>query len=250
MPGKNAAMSMERPHPFGEQLIRLKMAADVHTDTGLAKVLGIRQGSIANAKARGSVPHKWFVQISLACGVEMDWLLKGEGPMRRTAPPQQPNTPPVSLNPGEPAAAIAQTDIKFKNVPVVGLAACGLTDWYNPSQVAVYASVPDDVGPRAFGIIAVGDSMQPQGIEQGFVAICDPDADLRPGDVVYVEQRDPSSGRTLASLKKYMKQDDGWVHFKNWLPPDANGEQKAVETKILAGIVTRMVPVTIVKRKP
>lgn len=64
---------------FSEQLERLKKAADVKTDTALAHLLGITQGGFSNAKARGKIPHKWFVTIATQYGINLEWLLTGEG---------------------------------------------------------------------------------------------------------------------------------------------------------------------------
>ena len=231
---------------FEQQLARLKTASGAQNDAALAQIMGISSGAITNARRRGTIPKKWFLHIATAFNVHREWLVSGGGAMRRDEFPQQ--QPPAG-SADNPTTTIMQTDSK-KKVPVIGLAACGLSDWFNPGPVAVHASVPNDVGPRTFGIIAVGDSMQPQGIEQGFVAVCDPDAVLAVGDVVYIEQHDMSTGNKLASLKKYIKQDDHWVYLKGWLPPDKDGVQKPVVSQLALQVVARIVPVTMVKRKP
>ena len=233
---------------FEQQLDRMKTAAGVQHDSALAGVLGISSGAITNARARDVIPKKWFTTIVNKFNVARTWLVSGKGPMYRDAEAPAPAGAAIRYA-EKPTTKIVQTDIKFTNVPVMGLAVCGLSDWFNPRPVAVHASVPDDVGRQAFGVIAVGESMQPQGIEQGFVAICDPDVELMQGDVVYVEQKDPRTGNDLASLKKFIKTDDTWIYLKSWLPPDENGEQKSVVSQLSLDIVKRVIPVTLIRRR-
>lgn len=68
---------------FDSQLGRLKKAAQVASDTALARVLGITQGSISGAKGRGRIPSDWIKQIAVDFGVSSDWLFFGTGSMER-----------------------------------------------------------------------------------------------------------------------------------------------------------------------
>ncbi len=64
-------------------LSRLKMTFGVETDTDLAKALDLQQGSISKAKQKRAVPPSWITTVALSKGVSADWLLTGEGEMRR-----------------------------------------------------------------------------------------------------------------------------------------------------------------------
>ena len=64
-------------------LARLKTAFGVETDTDLAKSLGLQQGSVSKAKQKRAVPPSWITTVALTKGVSADWLLTGEGEMRR-----------------------------------------------------------------------------------------------------------------------------------------------------------------------
>jgi Bacteriophage CI repressor helix-turn-helix domain. len=66
------------------QLARLKAAAGVKTDTALAQALGLKQGSISNAKMRGTIPVKWFSTIANTFHVRYEWLESGTGNMRNS----------------------------------------------------------------------------------------------------------------------------------------------------------------------
>jgi phage repressor protein C with HTH and peptisase S24 domain len=64
-------------------LSRLKVATDSSTDKEFAEFLGLDPQSTTSAKKRGEIPSIWLVRVSHRTNVSMDWLLYGEGPMRR-----------------------------------------------------------------------------------------------------------------------------------------------------------------------
>lgn len=68
-------------HSFQAVYARMLFAAGVRTQTELAGILGLKQGSISDAKKRGSVPPKWCMRLYDVCGVNVDWLRFGVGPV-------------------------------------------------------------------------------------------------------------------------------------------------------------------------
>lgn len=68
---------------FDAVLGRMKAATRTSSDTALAKILNLRQSSISGAKERQSIPPAWAVQIAQDYGVSLDWLMFGEGEMKR-----------------------------------------------------------------------------------------------------------------------------------------------------------------------
>ena len=68
---------------YEKQLERLKLALNVESDTAFSQLLDMSQGSVSGAKKRGQIPHAWFFQVAERTGVSLDWLFKGEGPVRR-----------------------------------------------------------------------------------------------------------------------------------------------------------------------
>jgi len=62
---------------------RIRKSTDIKTQSSLAYSLGIRDASITGAKQRKTFPSDWAVKIALNYGLSMDWILTGEGPMRR-----------------------------------------------------------------------------------------------------------------------------------------------------------------------
>ena len=84
---------------FAEIHERICLATHCRTQMELAKVLGIRQSSISDAKRRNSVPGDWFMKLFEKFGLNPDWLKRGVGPMYlRTEQgymPQDLPTPPT-----------------------------------------------------------------------------------------------------------------------------------------------------------
>lgn len=225
-PGFTATHDVER------QLVRLKQAAGVLTDTAFAARLGITQGGISSAKKRGSLPDKWFVKIAKECGVPLEWLINGCQPPGTTEPP-------ATISPAYHAA-------KPQAVPVLGLAPCGVPGWFNPGPLAVRVALPVDYPASAgiIAVIAVGAAMYPDGIRQGNLIFCDPSVPPENGDAVYIEQADGT-----ASIKRFLKEDEEWVHLHGWGAPDEAGRQKPYPEKLARGTIRRLACVVIIKRK-
>lgn len=81
-------------------LSRLKLATGASTDKEFAEFLGIDPQSTTSAKKRGEIPSVWLVRVAYRTNISIDWLLFGEGPMRRDEVP--PSISPEScLNVGQ-----------------------------------------------------------------------------------------------------------------------------------------------------
>jgi hypothetical protein len=73
---------------FDEVLSRLKKSTESDSDTKLALNLGLSQGSISGAKQKRKIPPGWIVSVATTFGVSADWLLSGNGPMKRGVSPE------------------------------------------------------------------------------------------------------------------------------------------------------------------
>jgi len=91
---------------FEERFARVMMATGATTDSGLAKALGMTQGSIGTAKKRLKIPSGWIEQVSVKFGISTDWLFFGTGPMHRGAAAASPAEPPA-LTPKVEQAPVA-----------------------------------------------------------------------------------------------------------------------------------------------
>ena len=68
---------------FEARLRRIIETTGAKNETQLAKILEIKQQSIAGARKRKQLPTGWITRISEKLGISANWLLFGEGPRRR-----------------------------------------------------------------------------------------------------------------------------------------------------------------------
>lgn len=196
-------------------------AADVsgRSDDQLAKYIAGRASPTFEAMAR----------LLRAKGVSLDWLATGEGPfhtVQRLVEFQE------------------QTGPRAGGVPVIGLAECGLKGWYQRGPLAVNAARPGDFfDPDGFAVVAIGQSMVPAGIFEGFVCFCSPATRPSPGDAVYIERNN-----NVATIKLYNGQTGEWLSLTGWLDEEA-GRREPYTERLLVSDIRRLAPVIYVKRK-
>ena len=217
---------------------RLRSLRGKKAQAAFADEIGVSTRSLSRYENGESSPDAVAVAaICTVAKVNSEWLLFGRGPKNAEAPAQEdaPSSP-----------AIPAQSAQRQEVPVIGLASCGQSGWYNPSALAIRLPMPVDYPPTPglFAVIAVGTSMQPEGIRQGYVLFCDPTQTLQEEDAVFIETTDGA-----ASVKTFKKRDGQWLHLQGWLPPDDDGVQKPYREELLREAVKRVACVVLVKRK-
>lgn len=70
----------------GSVIDRLKLLYQAKNDTELCSAAGINRQTLSNWKSRDTVPYSLCVSLASEKGVTLDWLLTGDGPMRREEP--------------------------------------------------------------------------------------------------------------------------------------------------------------------
>lgn len=165
----------------------------------LAKRAKLSRRVIDKYRGKISDPSRGrLVAMARAAGVSIEWLATGLGPA-------QPGAPGPTLRP--PAGP---------GMAVLGLAQCGLKGWYQEGRMAATTGRPGDLtDPDAFAVLAVGRSMQPAGIFDGFLCFCSPADAYGPGDAVFVRKRDGT-----ASIKLFVEENDDWLTLKGYLAPE------------------------------
>lgn len=131
-------------------------------------------------------------------------------------------------------------------VPVIGLASCNISGWYNPMPLAVRAPPPVDYDTpdSLFAVLAMGEGMEPDGIRAGYLLYCDSTKSPEPGDAVYVRTTDGN-----AAIKRFLKRDGGWLLLQGWLEPDKCGNQEPHISKYAEDYVAYLASVVVVRRK-
>ena len=229
----------------------------------LANALEISEQAVSKGLKRDKIPSTWVYKIAGKYGVTPEWLLFGREPMSR--PPidtalafygkasTESECVNISLSSWKPPVFIAPPpnmdpwkNTRSQEVPVIGLGSCGKIGWYSPEQLALRIVMPVDYPytPTLFGVLAVGKSMQPEGIRQGFVLFCNPEANIETGDVVFVELKN-----NLTSVKKFLKIEKQEIHLQGWNDPAPDGTQTPYFEVMAMENVKRMSCVIAVKRK-
>ena len=241
---------------------RIELSRGVATRRDFAKSIGIVENTLRNYEQGLSLPNSDIIaKICDVAEVNIAWLVTGTGPMRAGDAEKQPppmdewgaTKKPPPPNDWHPAIEYKppQTDdpwksTKWQSVPLIGLANCGDTGWFIAEPLAVRIDLPIDYPYTAdmFAVLAMGTSMQPEGIRQGYVVFCNPSASIEVGDAVYIEKKDK-----ISAIKKYLKTDNGTTLVQGWLPPDKEGQQLPYFEEITTTDIKRMSCVVIVKRK-
>jgi len=63
-----------KPDTFENAYGRIRAATRTRTQTEVAKLLGIKQSSISDAKKKNTIPDGWLITLYRACGLEPDWV--------------------------------------------------------------------------------------------------------------------------------------------------------------------------------
>ncbi|MDL2272126.1 helix-turn-helix domain-containing protein, partial [Desulfovibrio sp. OttesenSCG-928-I05] len=235
-----------------QQLARLREAAGVHTDTALAKALGITQGGISSAKRRGRIPDKWLVKTASVYGVYLEWLHSGKGPMRMThgrEAPHQPGTGPFAMGAQSLEGAAAGIDQLFvtrqRYVPVLGFAASAVSGWYVPNTLAMHVPLALESPEKdVFAVVMTGHCMEPDGIRQGHVLFCAAGMVPEPGDAVFIERCNGTVG-----VRRFEGQDKQWLYVQAWKDPDTEGRQVSFTEKLAPDSIKTLACVMVIRRR-
>jgi len=101
---------------FMEVYRRIQHATDTRTQSEVAKALGVRQPSIADAKRRNVIPASWYALLSEKYDLSQDWLRYGAGAMYvRAKRGDALQAPPAA---GEPEDSALWNDPAAKSVLV------------------------------------------------------------------------------------------------------------------------------------
>jgi hypothetical protein len=93
-----------KPDTFDNAYSRIRTATHTRTQTEVAKLLGIKQSSISDAKKKNTIPDGWLITLYRACGLEPDWILYGQEPVTRFAD-------------GAPAGGVREPGAAYAAVP-------------------------------------------------------------------------------------------------------------------------------------
>lgn len=94
---------------FNDSYVRLLSALGVVTQSALAKALGIRQSSVAEANKRQVIPPGWLVTARMRFNLDPKYILTGEG---KPFIDKQANELPLCFGSGPGAQDSAENDCR------------------------------------------------------------------------------------------------------------------------------------------
>lgn len=147
-------------------------------------------------------------------------------------------------NSDDGTGAAAPASAAARHIPVFGLGVCNAPGWFIPKRLAVNTPFPFEYNnqDRLFAVLATGNSMEPDGIREGFLLYCDTAFPADPGDAVFVQNRDGT-----AAVKRFVKLDKGRLVLQDWRLQ--NGEPVVNQYSLSLDVVESIANVVLVRRK-
>lgn len=170
-------------HPeFGKRFrLAVEHAGVEDTQEALATRLGVSGVMIWSYRNGDKLPRmNTAVRISKALGVNVNWLMTGDGPM--TSAPESKKT--ISRPDAEPLGYRAH------RMPLISTVSAGIwcesPDEFGPGDAEEWLPLPDDAGPRSFALRVDGDSMTSpypgqRSYPHGCIVYVDPDRPVTNG---------------------------------------------------------------------
>lgn len=219
---------------------RLRAVRGTKSQAAFAAEFGVHKNSIGAYEREETMPDSAFVlNVCRRNRVNPTWLLTGEGPREWEEVSFPVDTPSMPAGEGDGPRVPSR-------IPVLGLAACGIAGWYNSAPLALSVSLPGHYAGkgRVLAVIAIGLSMRPDGIRNGYLVFCDAGLAPEKDDAVFIEKRDGS-----ASIKRFVNRDESWVYVQGWLDPDENGQQRPYTDQLAPESIKTLAPVVFVQRR-
>lgn len=215
----------------------------------VAKVLGIPVRKFNYYLAARSQVNLWPLLSKLLCAdcrLSRQWLYFGEGDMWVDGQNVQSARGKKGGRPltQEDSCLCASVNAAPVGNPLqlTGLANCGVQGWFSRAYKSVNIS-PPHCGADWIAVLAIGDSMLPFGIREGYTLFCDPSQTPASGEAVYALRRDGS-----ATIKVYQGRDSkGWIVLQGWMPAQGEEPQKPYLDACIPSEIVLLAPVIYIK---
>ncbi|MCL1986001.1 MAG: helix-turn-helix domain-containing protein [Betaproteobacteria bacterium] len=162
---------------------RIQVMTKTRTQGELAKILGICQSNVAEAKRRDRIPPSWYIKLFEKFGLSQDWLLTGIGPVnaRTGAGYELPGAFKPKAEPAhsrEPVAA--STLVVVYSMSCVPLEAQGISELEPVGKLALPASL---AGPGTLVLWMRDDNMAPVVQRGAYLGVNTADVRLSSGGI-------------------------------------------------------------------
>jgi len=237
-------MSTKNSTDVHKILDELRKALKLRSFVDLAEFLGVRYHTMMKWKTRNKIGDIGVI-LEKCPWVNPHWLRTGEGSLLKPGhgtpvrgicrqPYDLKDEPEPNIAPGPPIAG---------RVPLISWVQAGnwepVADPYQPGDAEEWVLTTRRVGPHAFALRVVGDSMEPE-FREGETIIVDPDREAVSGSYVIAKIDGGPDGNGEATFKRLIR--DGG---RTYLKPVNN----AYPIMDMTGREFRIVGVVVEKRK-
>jgi hypothetical protein len=208
-----------KPDTFDNAYSRIRAATHTRTQTEVAKLLGIKQSSISDAKKKNTIPDGWLITLYRACGLEPDWVLYGQEPVTRF---EGGAVPAGVCEPGASYAAVPSRATVYamtRTDPQTGV-------WVRDGLESI--PLPESlVRPNLLVVRMDNASMEPALCRNAYVGIDCAEAPLRSGEIYALDM--PGEGLIIKRVsrdlenKRLLLVADNPAHQAQSLPLDHPG---------------------------
>lgn len=220
---------------------RIRQLRGAQTQVQFAAALGINVNTLRGYETGQRMPGADVIaKLVAVADAPLEWLVTGNTPQEAA------QTSPLATMPATAQENTILPRPPVWDVPLLGLAACGLKDWFDAGPLPLRVPVPVDYpyNPHLFAVVAFGNSMEPNYIHEGNIVYCDPKRSPEKDDAIYIARKDGK-----VSIKLFIESNDTTMRIKGWLPPDDEGNAKAYFEDATLSEITLIAPVVVIKRK-
>jgi SOS-response transcriptional repressor LexA len=174
-------------------LDRTKQSFAVDTEGKVAELLGLGKSALSQQKSRNSLPVDKLVTACSRKGINVNWLLTGEGPMEvniTTSPATMTRNSRLPHEHGlleNAPSNVAPGPATLHRVPLISNVQAGawteIIDNLQPGDAEAWIDITSKVGPNAFALRVIGNSMEKE-FWEGEMVIVDPAREPASGDYV------------------------------------------------------------------
>lgn len=144
---------------------------------------------------------------------------------------------------GEPRSTAPAQLSWVGSAPHHGIAKCSVQGWGKDQPDLPALPLPDFINdPAAFYVTARGDSMRPEGINNGDHCLITPTQDIRDGDRIWIKDK---GGAT--AIKRLEEMTGKSLKLRGWMPREG-GKQQSFDEERLSNYIDQAYPVAAVFR--
>lgn len=206
---------------------RIKLAIGAKNNGELAHALDVWSVEIDEWPKDRVLSREFHETLIKKYGLSPSWINSGKFPTNVEVPKELPTK-------------------RGSELPIIGLGTIDMEEWEYQNELALTVDTSNDLGPKAFAVIPADDSMEPEGIREGYVCYVDPEREPVPNDAVYVVRKDDRA--TIKLYRGPSPDRSNFTRLSGWTT-GKDGSRSETFIEEANDNIALLAPVVIVKRK-